>query len=559
VDQNNNSSTGCFKGRLEVQEDTTGGADGDVHSCMQELQLRNRACCSQRWVSPHVRDAGQNDDWREARILLASPTPSCGSTARSSSVPRRLGASRAHSPSIAKVAAQMPASWQADSQEVSPRLRIPRPPQESLARSCSATEVLLAETRRLRALGMSLQQGTLADNRSNTADLKSATLRRSRSGPCQGTARSNKGDCKRVDDNTALSAPNVASEPDAIQDPMGTQCAEHRKMVESRDTSVENSCSATVLELEMALRHQESARADLLHAELAERDAEVEQLKRAESEMWRRATEEIRLVREEVAETMSRQEMQGSQVHAAEANQVSVQKADGSSLLELLGVSPDIGSDGGEVARLRVQEAVKMLKVMVEQMSVNGKSNKEASMKGQQLLSDSHKHDPASKAGFKSEPEWAGSSSEEWRPQTLDDSASLVDMGSCGSEPPPLSAEWKISLSSSARRSQKSLQSFGWMPSIPEDDAEELAPSSSEEESPWTLGSDGSDTAGSPLHGDVSSLASCAVKVFGNSVRCHPARFDAVDVSRAAASAANAAADVTAAAAAVAAATKRDQ
>eukprot|EP00931_Biecheleriopsis_adriatica_P011396 TRINITY_DN11248_c0_g1_i2.p1 TRINITY_DN11248_c0_g1~~TRINITY_DN11248_c0_g1_i2.p1 ORF type:complete len:574 (+),score=134.43 TRINITY_DN11248_c0_g1_i2:46-1767(+) len=119
---------------------------------------------------------------------------------------------------------------------------------------------------------------------------------------------------------------------------------------------------------EQAVRDR--ARAEVLRAELAERDLEVQMLREAEASVEQRAAEELRAARVELAETRRQQEVLGLEIQEAELHQrrqwAASQNGERPPLLQLLGLPPGAPP---EAKRERLREAVLALKEVVHELS----------------------------------------------------------------------------------------------------------------------------------------------------------------------------------------------
>ena len=113
---------------------------------------------------------------------------------------------------------------------------------------------------------------------------------------------------------------------------------------------------------------RESAKCEVLRAELAERDLEVQRLRVSERATEKRATEELRCARLELAETRRQQEILGLEIHEAELLHQCREPPTPSRrpLMELLGLSANAPP---EAKRERLAEAVAALKQLVEELT----------------------------------------------------------------------------------------------------------------------------------------------------------------------------------------------
>ena len=109
---------------------------------------------------------------------------------------------------------------------------------------------------------------------------------------------------------------------------------------------------------------RERAKCEVLRTELAERDLEVARLRASERATERRAAEELRCARLELAETRRQQEILGLEIHEAEL--LRQRDVAGRPLMELLGFSAHAPP---EAKRERLAEAVATLKQLVEELT----------------------------------------------------------------------------------------------------------------------------------------------------------------------------------------------
>ncbi|CAE7836213.1 unnamed protein product [Symbiodinium sp. CCMP2592] len=124
----------------------------------------------------------------------------------------------------------------------------------------------------------------------------------------------------------------------------------------------------SIEQIEQCVR--ERAKCEVLRAELAERDVEIQRLRASERATEQRAAEELRCARLELAETRRQQEILGLEIHEAELLRQRPRP-----LMELLGLPPKATP---EAKRERLGEAVATLKLLVEELTAADAPEREA-------------------------------------------------------------------------------------------------------------------------------------------------------------------------------------
>ncbi|CAK9009245.1 unnamed protein product [Durusdinium trenchii] len=117
-------------------------------------------------------------------------------------------------------------------------------------------------------------------------------------------------------------------------------------------------------------RHHPDDTAEMLRAELAEREREVATLRQAECLVERQAAAQLRQARVELAETRRQQEILGLEMQEAEIQRREAQSSatSGLSLLQMLRLPQEAPA---EVKRAHLREAVVALKQLVQELSSN--------------------------------------------------------------------------------------------------------------------------------------------------------------------------------------------
>ncbi|CAE7528005.1 unnamed protein product [Symbiodinium sp. CCMP2456] len=131
----------------------------------------------------------------------------------------------------------------------------------------------------------------------------------------------------------------------------------------------------SIEQIEQCVR--ERAKCEVLRAELAERDVEIQRLRASERATEQRAAEELHCARLELAETRRQQEswLKAWEILGLEIHEAELLRQRPRPLLELLGLPPKATP---EAKRERLAEAVATLKLLVEELTAAEAPEREA-------------------------------------------------------------------------------------------------------------------------------------------------------------------------------------